>query len=131
MELNIYYQNTRSILDKIHISSAISASHHTIFALTETWLRDDIPSNLYFDDSFIVERSDRNDINKSRGGGCLIAYKSHFSANRMHEWEKQLPFENVWLKLKQKSNKRLLINVSYISPKAPHEHYIKYFDSIV
>lgn len=119
MELNIYYQNTRSILDKTHIRSEISASPHTIFALTETWLRDDIPSNFYFDDSFIVERNDRNDTTKTRGGGCLIAYKSHLSANRMHEWEKQLPFENVWLKLKQKSNKKLVINVSYIPPKAP------------
>lgn len=131
MELNIYYQNTRSILDKTHISTAISASPHTIFAFTETWLRDDIPSSFYFDESFIVERNDRKDSNKSRGGGCLIAYKSHISAIRMYEWENELPFENVWLRIKQRSKRYLFINVCYISPKAQYEHYSKYINQII
>lgn len=103
MELSIYYQNTRSILDKTHISTAISASPHTIFVFTETWLRDDISSSFYFDESFVVERNDRKDSTKTHGGGCLIAYKSLLSAIRLYEWENELPFENVWLKIKQRS----------------------------
>lgn len=113
MDCNIYYQNTRSILDKLSIKSNISASNYNLIALTETWLNDNVSSSLYFDDSFLVERSDR--LN-SRGGGCLIAYKNSLTATRLHEWENEVEFENVWLAINSvKSKKKVLINVCYIA----------------
>lgn len=129
MDCNIYYQNTRSILDKTDVKVNISASSHNIVALTETWLNDSTPSSLYFDSSFIVERSDRK---RSRGGGCLIAYKHSITAHRINEWENEFGFENVWLAMNSGNpSKKNFINVCYIPPNTPYTIYKHYFDVLI
>lgn len=81
--------------------------------------------------SFIVFRSDRNLelTGKSHGGGCLIAIKNYISANRVTEWENELPFENIWLQINLKqSHKKLFIHTAYITPNTKHNAYKTYFD---
>lgn len=132
-DLKIYYQNIRGVNTKTHIRSNFSAADFEIIALTETWLKSDFSSSEIFDDSFEVFRSDR-DLSltgKKSGGGCLIAIKNNISALRMTDWEKEIPFENVWMAINQKkSNEKLYINVVYIAPKTSHATYALYFDHI-
>ena len=129
--LKIYYQNIRGVNTKTHIRSNFSVANFELIALTETWINSDFSSSEIFDESFVVHRNDRDlsQSNKRGGGGCLIAIKSNISAIRMNQWERELPFENVWLAINQKkSNKKLFVNVVYIPPNTKHDSYSLYFD---
>lgn len=79
----------------------------------------------------LVEREDRNIANKKWGGGALIAIKNHISYLRHLDWERELPFDNVWVELKSNSkSQKIFINVVYIPPRTKFEHYEKYYDVI-
>lgn len=130
-KLRIYYQNIRGVNTKTHIRSNFSAANYHMIALTETWIQDNFSSSEIFDESFVVHRSDRNLLmtNKKSGGGCLVAIKNNISANRIFEWENELPFENVWLMLNLKqTNKKIYINVPYIPPNSKHDVYEAYYE---
>lgn len=127
--LNIYYQNVRGLRTKSNIRSTISASGYDMIVFTEHWLNDNFESSEYFDDSYFVEREDRNVTNKQWGGGALIAIKNHISYTRCLDWERESPFDNLWLELKSKSNsQKMFINVVYIPPRTKFEQYEKYCD---
>lgn len=127
----IYYQNVRGLNTKTNIKSNISASDYDMIVFNETWLQDGFFSEELFDDSFVVFRSDRDLAltGKCSGGGCLIALKNSISAIRLHDYEKELPFENIWLQINlNHSHKKLFINSPYINPNAKLNTYKTYFD---
>lgn len=71
--LSIYYQNVRGLRTKTNIRSTISASCYDVIVFTEHWLNENFENSEYIDDSFFVERDDRNTLDKRWGGGALIA----------------------------------------------------------
>ena len=77
----MYYQNVRGLRSKINeFSTNIDLFHYDLFALTETWLHDDIFNSELFSPSFKVIRADRNceATGRTRGGGVLLASRSEF-----------------------------------------------------
>lgn len=62
--------------------SSVSECEFDVIALTETWLHDDVSSSELFPAEYFVYRKDRNfnATHQSRGGGVLIALKSHILA---------------------------------------------------
>lgn len=129
--LNAYYQNVRGLRTKTNIRSSISASAYDLIVFTEHWLNDNFQSSEYFDDSYFVEREDRNIGNKKWGGGALIAIKNRISYLRRSDWEKQIPFDNVWVEIKSNlGSQKLFLNAVYIPPRTKFEQYEKYYDTI-
>lgn len=127
----IYYQNVRGLRTKTNIKSTISAAQFDIIAFTEHWLNENYENCEYFDNSYFVERDDRNRADKKWGGGALIAIKNHIAYKRCYDWERDISFENVWIELKNKSNtEKTFINVIYIPPKSNFNQYQKYLDSL-
>lgn len=115
-KLRGYYQNVRGLRGKIvhGIKSKFLIANYDFISLTETWLNSNFDSAEIFDDSYNIFRADRtvdkyNILKTNRpnlpidedvvGGGCLIALKKNISAMRMSQWENEVPFDNVWLKL--------------------------------
>ncbi|XP_044019065.1 uncharacterized protein LOC122859507 [Aphidius gifuensis] len=84
--LDIYYQNCRSIKNKMNELFVNSLSTQLdVLLLTETWLAADISSYHFFDCSqYTVFRKDRNCISKCRGGGVLCALNND-SIVRCHQ----------------------------------------------
>lgn len=74
--LNIYYQNVRSLNNKLTLLKSLSPlSLYNILIFTETWLNDNIHSSELGLYDYIIYRYDRNGktSSSSRGGGVLIA----------------------------------------------------------
>jgi len=74
--LNIYYQNVRSLNNKLTLLKSLSPlSLYNILIFTETWLNDNIYSSELGLYDYIIYRYDRNEKTNSlsRGGGVLIA----------------------------------------------------------
>lgn len=64
------------------------------------------------------------------GGGCVLALRRDISAVRINEWEKEIPFDNVWLKLNTTGNSKIFINTIYLPGWASFEHVSLYFDQL-
>lgn len=61
----------------------------------------------------------------------MIAVKNFIPYKRYYEWEKEAPFENVWLEIKTKSDsQKIFINAIYIPPSTRFDQYDKYLDSL-
>lgn len=143
----IYYQNTRGPRGKIihGIKNKFTLANYDCISLSETWLNDTINSAQLFDNTYNVFRSDRNVekyniLKRNRqnlppeaditGGGCLIALKKNITAIRMSDWENEVPFDNVWLKLNSKSNVKTFINTIYIPGWASYDHVNLYLEQL-
>lgn len=138
------YQNTRGLRTKIArgLRNKILLIDFQMFALTETWLNDKIDSENIFDGSqFNVYRSDRtlrtyssargrilNENDRIVGGGCLLAIKNNIPAMRLNDWELEIPFDNVWLKISTTGISKLFVNCIYINDKASFEQRNQYLD---
>lgn len=146
-KLKSYYQNVRGLRSKIKcgLKNEITLANFDLVGLTETWLNSDFSSNEIFDDSYNVFRSDRsvekynllrNDVahrdatNDIRGGGCLIALKNDISAIRLTEWENEILFDNVWIRINTSGNSKIFINNIYIPPWASFDHVKAYYEQI-
>lgn len=128
-KIKIYYQNVNGIRTKNEIRSKISAAQFELIAFTEHWLDDNFASSEYFDETFFVERNDRDRPDKAWGGGALLAIKKFIPYKRHNEWENSVPFDNIWIEIKTKTNmEKLFINVIYIPPKTRFCDYQKYLD---
>ena len=72
--------NCRSLTNKLsQFQSFVYSSDFTIFCLTETWLSGHVSDGEIFSNDFVIYRNDR----PSRGGGVLIAVKSHVHSSRL------------------------------------------------
>lgn len=98
--------------------------------LCETWLNSDFYDSEFFDDRYIVHRSDRDKISTglSKGGGCLIAVKKNLFSKRMSKWE--LHKEDIWLSIDHTNGDKSYFNVRYIEMNSNLEAYKKHFDKI-
>ena len=79
VQISIYYQNSRGLGSKHKRFFCTSSSYeYDIIILTETWLKKDILSAEFFDNSYAVYRKDRN---IKRGGGVLTALNNETFAS--------------------------------------------------
>ncbi|XP_055622923.1 uncharacterized protein LOC129766419 [Toxorhynchites rutilus septentrionalis] len=79
--LSVYYQNVRGLRTKIvQLRLLLSSCDYDVLVFTETWLRADIDS-AEISPNYTFYRCDRNAISSqySRGGGVLIAVKTHLN----------------------------------------------------
>lgn len=130
--VKIYYQNIRGMRTKVNdIRSNILTTDYDIITLTETWLNDSFQSSEFFNNSYFVERHDRQIQGVDRGGGVLIAVKNHIPYTRMHVWEQTVPLDCIWINIKDNSSQSpVFINVVYIPPNSRYEIYERYFDHL-
>lgn len=122
--LRVYYQNVCSLLNKVNqfeVNMLSLTSLYDVFVLTETWLDQDRFSGEYFDlDSTQVVRADRRDLQRSTGGGCLIAVGKEFTIQTVEIPQQFLhsfvDIDIIALRIKLKTY-WLNIVVLYIPPK--------------
>lgn len=146
-KLNTYYQNTRGLRGKIvkDFKNKFRLANYDCVAFTETWLNDDFFSSELFDDTYNVYRADRtvenyNILRVNRpdlppdenivGGGSLIALRRDIPTMRMHAWENEVPFDNVWLKLSTHGSSKIFIHTIYIPAWSSTEHVNNYFEQL-
>lgn len=82
--ISIYYQNVRGLRSKQKQFFANSSTlDYTIVVLTETWLNSTFFSVEYFNNSFVVYRTDRESTGSilQLGGGTLIAVPVTFASS--------------------------------------------------
>lgn len=132
-KLNIYTQNTRGLNSKIKtgIIHKTTILNHDIFALTKTWLQSNVSSTELFGEAYVTHRSDRilSDIVQT-GGGVLVAIKNSILANRLSDWEQEIPFENIWLKIKTNDSTKIFLNTIYLKSGFNSLHLKQYLDHI-
>jgi hypothetical protein len=106
--------NARSIKDnkkKGDLISMITANDPDIICVNETWLDQNIKSSEIFDHTiYTVIRKDRY---KTRGGGVLLALKSHINHCRLPHLESDA--EIIWCELNINGHK-ILFGSAYRSP---------------
>lgn len=138
--LKIFYQNTRGLRTKIGtgLKDIVTLRNYHLLCLTETWLSSKFDSEAIFDDdAYVTHRSDRslrtysgpnssNNAENLMGGGALIAIKRNISAVRMKNWEMEVPFDNVWLKINTVKSKKIFINCIYINPQSNFDRFNSY-----
>lgn len=142
----LFYQNCRGLRTKIAngLRDRISLSNHNIIALTETWLNDDFTSESIFDQNlYSVYRADRNPRTYSRpntlnqtsqvdlmGGGCLIAVDKSVPSFRMTDWEREVPYDCIWLRLNSNSSSKIFINCIYVNCRTTFELFNEYLNHL-
>lgn len=74
MNLKVYYQNVRGLKSKLfQLYNELSASDYDIVMLIENWLNNSVLDSVCDLSKYTVYIRDRNSVNKSEGGGVLIA----------------------------------------------------------
>jgi hypothetical protein len=97
-----------------------------LFFLTETWLNALCYDHNLFPDCYTVLRSERPSVNKTLGGGVLIALSSRVrSYKRRHNLE--YCEECVWVEIPTLDGFNLLIGNHYFPPDAKSENIATYF----
>lgn len=145
-KFKIFYQNTRGLRTKIArgLREKISLLNFNIIALTETWLNENFSSESIFDHGlYTVHRSDRTTRTYTRpnttvesnnddlmGGGCLIATNKNIPTCRMSNWENEVPYDNVWLKIGTNCSSKLFINCIYINCRTTFELFNQYLEHL-
>jgi hypothetical protein len=70
----IFYQNVRGLRTKsTERFNTVCSLHYEIICLTETRLNKSFSTHNYFPGTYTAYRSDRDCLDKSRGGGVLTA----------------------------------------------------------
>ena len=83
--LQIYYNNVRSIANKRHICSRIELSSYEVLCFTETWLTSN-QSDSCFPGNFKVYRCDRDSVTDSttaRAGGVAVLVHSKYKSRQI------------------------------------------------
>ena len=95
---NILCANVRSIANKMdEILTEITDSDVQIAILTEMWLSEDIPSDPFSIDGYVLIRNDRF---KKRGGGVCIYVKEDISFKQWPQLETEK--ESLWITIRPK-----------------------------
>ena len=126
----MYYQNVRSIISKLNIIvPSLNASFFDIIALSETWLSPSISNSELNFNNYIIYRCDRSPLTSvyKRGGGVLVAVRSHLNSKMLNVTVKCI--EHVFVQLKLRSNVFIICCV-YIPPSSPITLYEQFFLSI-
>ncbi|XP_053686651.1 uncharacterized protein LOC128736195 [Sabethes cyaneus] len=115
--LRILYQNVRGLRTKIdEFFLAATECDYDVMVLTETWLDDHIHSVQLFGNLFNVYRCDRNrnNSNKTRGGGVLIAVSTRL-ISFVHPTPVCDTIEQLWVIITTPIRK-INVGVMYLPP---------------
>ena len=109
------YLNAQSVIRKMdELKVVVDLKKPDVIAITETWTNDDIDSNFLYIDGFeLMERGDRTDTEKGRGGGILVYVRKGICA-----WKEEVEgdfCQCVSIKIKGR-NEDIGIYVVYRSP---------------
>lgn len=130
--ITIYYQNVRGLRSKQNeFFGNSSAFGYSIIVLTETWLNSTFFSSEYFNNSFIVHRTDRETTGSTRqlGGGTLIAVSETFESSALNlNGFDDIEYTAVKIKLNQRQ--LLYIYAAYIPPSSSIQLYNKHITAI-
>lgn len=106
---------------------------YDVVCLTETWLDDGVYSSEFFSSNYVVLRSDRDFTRtfRSRGGGVLVAAKSHFkiSVVDLKEFKDIVLIDIVGCKISMLST-NLLILVVYLPPDTNIKDFQCFFEAL-
>ena len=78
-EIKVMFANVQSIMNKLdEIRAMMQIQNPDIFAVTESWTNDDIGNDVLQIQGYeIIDRLDRNDTDRGRGGGIIIYVKNN------------------------------------------------------
>jgi hypothetical protein len=102
------------------------STDYNIICLTETWLYDLCYNHNLFPDCYTVLRSDRASVNKTRGGGVLIALSSRVRSYK-RRYDLEYCDERVRVEIPTLDGFNLLIGNHYFPPDAKPENIANYF----
>ena len=92
---NVCAVNLRSLVPKIdEFSAVIRANTVDIAAVTETFLKPEIPTEVVDLNGYVCHRKDRTDC--SGWGGVAVYVRDELNCKRLNQYEKS-EFETVWL----------------------------------
>ncbi|XP_055622497.1 uncharacterized protein LOC129766068 [Toxorhynchites rutilus septentrionalis] len=114
----MYYQNIGGINSSLaEYQSAFCDGCYDIYALSETWLKDNTLTMQLFNDKYSVYRQDRSTSNstKSTGGGVLIAVRSSFKSRQLIPSVSSSKVEQLWITILT-TDAILYLCVVYIPP---------------
>lgn len=125
--LDIFYQNVRGLRTKsVEIFDNVCSSDFKIICLTETWLNESFSNSNFFPETYSIYRSDRNCLDKLRGGGVLTAVSNTvFGAKRRPDLESFE--ESVWVQIALSDGRDLLIGNHYFAPDIKVDTINNYF----
>ena len=126
---NVLVVNSRSIMGKIDELKYYSNEHKIeIIIVTETWLSDNIPSEVVNISGFILICKDRK---IGPGGGCAIYVRKEFSI-RTRDDLSDPSFECQWLTLRPKwlprTISRIAVDCVYLTPSIDRVSLEKFYD---
>jgi hypothetical protein len=124
---DIYYQNIRGLRTKqLELYENVCSTDYNIICLTETWLNDPCYYHSLFPDCYTVFRSDRASVNKTRGGGVLIALSSRVRPYK-RRYDLEFYDECVWVEIPTLDRLNLLIGNHYFPLDTKPENIVSYF----
>jgi hypothetical protein len=108
---DIHYQNVRGLRTKqLELYDNVCSTDHNIICLTETWLNHLCYNHSSLHDCYTVFCSDRDCVQKTRGGGVLTAVSSsaHSCKCRCHleSWD-----ECVWIEVPTHDGLHVLLGI--------------------
>ena len=113
--INVLYTNAQSVVNKIEEMKAVASIYNPdVIILTETWTNDSVSNEYLSINGYeIIERMDRNDTDKGRGGGIVVYVMKDLCAWKIKCDSDFNQYGMVGIKL---NNKDLKILTVYRSP---------------
>ena len=117
--------NCQSICNKFDlVKYHVLRDKPDLFCMSETWLRPELPDNMFIINNYILERADRNWIppcqtKPKRGGGTGVFIKSdlNYSAHEyQHLNHNNNNIEILWISIHQPNQRKLVIDTLYRPP---------------
>ena len=114
-EIKVMFANVQSIMNKLdEVRAVVQIQSPDIFAVTESWTNDDVGNEVLQIKGYeIIDRLDRNDTDRGRGGGIIVYAKSNIDI--MAEERKTSFNQCSTVKLNSK-NAEIRIHIIYRSP---------------
>ena len=130
--LNCMYTNVRSIFSnnkREEIGLMLKNHDIDILGITESWANKEIEDAEIAVDGYTMFRKDRDNAEKTRGGGVILYCKDELGAVREFE-DKENKSETIWAKIVDKDGDNMIIGLSYRSPTASEEENKDLFEQI-
>ncbi len=109
------------------LETVLQQNNITIACITETWLKETVPSSVVNIPGYVVHRNDRSD--GRRGGGVAVYVQQDTPCQRLTALE-ATDIESVWLLYQQprmpRSLSHVIIGAVYHPPKADDKEMVKH-----
>ena len=130
--LQIYFQNIGGMRSKLlEFRLSVLENNYDIITIVETWLYPDILISEFIDESiYNVFRRDRCINKQQRGGGLLIAVKSHLNVSEISLRYDVVEQLCVRITDSSRTGINLFICLSYIPPASNLDVYSHHFNNI-